>query len=190
MSERREVPTGRWECIAYGVGVERRDPVCVGVERVQLTEFLDYQRATVLLKVDGLDRDQMNTTTAASDLTLAGLLKHLAVVEDGWFRRVLLGEPPAAWYRDFVGDLDWDFRTAVDDDPADLVALYEDACERSRQAVASVASLDDLTSEVPRRGGTQRFNLRWVLLHMIEETARHAGHADLLREAIDGATGE
>ena len=90
----------------------------------------------------------------------------------------------------FVDDPDWDFRTAADDDPADLVALYEHACERSRQAVASVASLDDLTSEVPRRGGVQRFNLRWVLLHMIEETARHAGHADLLREAIDGATGE
>jgi len=170
--------------------MERHDPVDVGDERTQLTQFLDFQRATVLLKVDGLDREQMNAPAAASDLTLAGLLKHLAVVEDGWFRRVLLGELPAQWYRDFVDDPDWDFRTAADDDPADLVALYKHACERSRQAVASVASLDDLTSEVPRRGGVQRFNLRWVLLHMIEETARHAGHADLLREAIDGATGE
>lgn len=170
--------------------MERRDPVDVGDERTQLTQFLDWQRATILMKVDGLDREQMSTTTAASDLTLAGLLKHLAVVEDGWFRRALLGEPPAAWYRDFVDDPDWDFRTAADDDPVELVARYQQACERSREAVASMASLDDLTAEVPGPDGTHRFNVRWVLLHMIEETARHAGHADLLREAIDGATGE
>lgn len=170
--------------------MERQDPVDVGDERTQLTQFLDWQRATILMKVDGLDREQMSMTTAASDLTLAGLLKHLAVVEDGWFRRALLGEPPAAWYRDFVDDPDWDFRTAGDDDPVELVARYQRACERSRNAVASTASLDDLTYGVPGPDGSHRFNVRWVLLHMIEETARHAGHADLLREAIDGATGE
>jgi uncharacterized damage-inducible protein DinB len=170
--------------------MERQDPVDVGDERTQLTQFLDWLRATILMKVDGLDREQMSMTTAASDLTLAGLLKHLAVVEDGWFRRALLGEPPAAWYRDFVDDPDWDFRTAADDDPRALVARYQQACERSREAVASMASLDDLTAEVPGSDGSHRFNVRWVLLHMIEETARHAGHADLLREAIDGATGE
>jgi uncharacterized damage-inducible protein DinB len=171
--------------------MQRQDPAAAGDERTQLTQFLDFQRATILMKVEGLDRDQMNTTTAASNLTLAGLLKHLAVVEDGWFRRVLLGEEPAPWYRHVDGDADpdWDFRTAADDDPADLIALYEQVCDRSREAVASVATLDDLTVEVPRRGGIRRFNLRWVLLHMIEETARHAGHADLLREAIDGTTG-
>ena len=169
--------------------MERQDPVDVGDERTQLTQFLDWQRATILMKVDGLNREQISMTTAASDLTLAGLLKHLAVVEDGWFRRALLGEPPAAWYRDFVDDPDWDFRTAADDDPVELVARYQQACERSREAVASMASLDDLTYEVPGPG-THRFNVRWVLLHMIEETARHAGHADLLREAIDGSTGE
>jgi uncharacterized damage-inducible protein DinB len=170
--------------------MERQDPVDVGDERTQLTQFLDWQRATILMKVDGLNREQMSMTTAASDLTLAGLLKHLAVVEDGWFRRALLGEPPAAWYRDFVDDPDWDFRTAADDDPVELVARYQQACERSREAVASMASLDDLTYEVPGPDGSHRFNARWVLLHMIEETARHAGHADLIREAIDGATGE
>ena len=169
--------------------MERDDPVVVGEEREQLTQFLDWQRATILMKADGLDRQQMNLTAASSALTMAGLLKHLAVVEDGWFGRVVLGERPAEWYRDVVDDPDWDFRTAADDDPAELVALYGEVCERSREAVASIASLDDLTAEVPWRNGTRRFNVRWVLLHMIVETARHAGHADLLREAIDGATG-
>jgi uncharacterized damage-inducible protein DinB len=169
----------------------RRDPDAAGDERTQLTQFLDYHRETLLMKVDGLDREQMNTTTAASSLTLAALLKHLAVVEDGWFRVALLGEARAPWWRhvDEDADPDWDFRTAADDDPSDLIALYEQACARSREAVASVASLDDLAVETSRRTG-ERFNLRWILLHMIEETARHNGHADLLREAIDGVTGE
>jgi uncharacterized damage-inducible protein DinB len=169
----------------------RQDPIEAADERTQLTQFLDYHRATMLMKADGLDRAQMSATTAASDLTLAGLLKHLALVEDGWFRGTLLGEEPAPWWRDVdeEADPDWDFRTAVEDDPADLIALYEDTCERSREAVASVASLDDLAVGSSRRTG-QRFNLRWILLHMIEETARHNGHADLLREAIDGLTGE
>jgi hypothetical protein len=117
--------------------VERQRPAAAADERTQLTQFLDFQRATVLMKVEGLDYDQMNTTTAASSLTLAGLLKHLALVEDGWFRGVLLGEEPAPWWRhvDADADPDWDFRTAADDDPADLITLYADACERSRAAV-------------------------------------------------------
>lgn len=169
----------------------RQDPTEAADERTQLSQFLDYHRATMLMKVDGLDRAQMSATTAASDLTLAGLLKHLSLVEDDWFRVVLHGEELSSPWDgvDWDADPDWDFRTAVEDDPADLIALYEDACERSRQAVASVASLDDLAARSSRRTG-QRFNLRWILLHMIEETARHNGHADLLREAIDGSTGE
>jgi uncharacterized damage-inducible protein DinB len=169
----------------------RRDPDTAGDERTLLTQFLDYHRATLLMKVEGLDRDQMNTTTAASTLTLAALLKHLAVVEDGWLRVTLLGEEPAPWWRhvDEDADPDWDFRTAADDDPANLIALYERACERSREAVASVAALDAVSAGRSRRTG-ERFSLRWILLHMIEETARHNGHADLLREAIDGVTGE
>lgn len=169
----------------------RQDPTEAADERTQLSQFLDYHRATMLMKVDGLDRAQMSATTAASDLTLAGLLKHLSLVEDDWFRVVLHGEELSSPWDgvDWDADPDWDFRTAVEDDPADLIALYEDACERSRQAVSSVASLDDLAVRSSRRTG-QRFNLRWILLHMIEETARHNGHADLLREAIDGSTGE
>ncbi|HSK90051.1 MAG TPA: DinB family protein [Euzebyales bacterium] len=171
--------------------MQRQDPAVDADERSMLNQFLDFHRATLLWKVEGLDREQLNTTTAASTLTLAGLLKHLAVCEDGWFRGALLGEEPALWWRHVDGDADpdWDFRTAADDDPADLIARYEHACERSRQAVAGVASLDELGVETSRRTGA-RYSLRWILLHMIEETARHNGHADLLRDAIDGSTGE
>jgi uncharacterized damage-inducible protein DinB len=169
----------------------RHDPAEAADERTQLTQFLDYHRATLLMKVDGLDQAQMGATTAASDLTLAGLLKHLSLVEDDWFRVVLHGEEPSSPWDgiDWDADPNWEFRTAVDDAPADLIALYEETCERSRRAVAAIGSLDDLAARPSRRNG-QRFNLRWILLHMIEETARHNGHADLLREAIDGATGE
>lgn len=83
--------------------------------------------------------------------------------------------------------MNWDFHSAVDDDPADLLALYEAACERSQAAVAAVGDLDALAANPSRRHGN--VCLRWIMLHMIEETARHNGHADLLREAVDGATG-
>lgn len=166
------------------------DPDPVADEHTQLNQFLDYQRATLLRKVDGLDREQLAVTTAASNLTLAGLLKHMALVEDHWFSVILHDvEPAQPWCGvDWDADPDWEFRTAVDDDPADLVAQYEQTCDASRAAVAAVGSLDDLSARAGRRG--EHFSLRWILLHMLEETARHLGHADFLREAIDGVTGD
>jgi hypothetical protein len=89
---------------------------------------------------------------------------------------------------DWVADPDWEFRTATAMDPDTLRQRYRDACERSRQAAASAGSLDQLSAYKGNDGW--QFTLRWVLLHLIEETARHAGHADLLREAIDGSVGE
>jgi uncharacterized damage-inducible protein DinB len=169
----------------------RRDPANLADERTMLSQFLDYHRETLLWKASGLDHAQLNTTTAASDLTLAGLLKHLALVEDSWFRQVLHGaEPSEPWDSvDWDADPDWDFHSAVEDQPADLIALYEQACARSREAMEALTSLDDLSARPSRRTG-ERFSARWIMLHMIEETARHNGHADLLREAIDGSTGE
>jgi uncharacterized damage-inducible protein DinB len=141
--------------------------------------------------LEGLDHEQLNTTIAASDLTLAALLKHLALVEDHWFRQVLHGaEPSAPWNTaDWDADPDWEIHSAANDQPADLITLYQQACARSREAVAAVASLDELSVKASRNTG-ERFSLRWIMLHMIEETARHNGHADFLREAIDGMTGE
>lgn len=140
-------------------------------------------------KASGLDKAQLNQRTAASELTLAGLLKHAALNEDAWFGETMLGEPlPAPWDDvDWDADPDWDFHSAPDDEPEALFALYAAACERSRAAVERIGDLDAVSATV-KRG--DRFSLRWVMLHMIEEVARHNGHADMLREAIDGRTGE
>ena len=104
---------------------------------------------------------------------------------------MFLGREPPAWWRnvDFDADPDWEFRTAADDEVADLLALYEQACAASRTIVAAASSLDQLSVRPSPRTGEQ-YSLRWIVVHMIEETARHNGHADLLRESIDGATGE
>jgi uncharacterized damage-inducible protein DinB len=171
--------------------MERTDPDTTGDELTLLSQFLDYHRATLVQKFSGLDRQQLGTRLEPSTLTLAGLVKHMALVEDSWFGKVLLGgEEGEPWAGvDWDADPDWEFHTAVDDEPDDLLALYADACERSRAAIAEVGDLDALSVRPSRHTGDP-FNLRWIMLHMIEETARHNGHADLLRENIDGATGE
>jgi uncharacterized damage-inducible protein DinB len=169
--------------------MERHDPDASADERTLLTQYLDHHRATLLRKVEGLDQAQLASTTAASTLHLAGLLKHLALVEHWWFREVLLGDPPLPVFADvdFRTDPDWEFRTAADDDPAWLVELYQQACEQSRVAIETL-DLDHLAVGTLHNGDHP--SVRWILLHMLEETARHNGHADLLREAIDGVTGE
>jgi hypothetical protein len=170
--------------------MERHDPQTLTDELSLLSEFLDYHRATLVWKVSGLAQDQLAVTVPPSPLTLAGLVKHLALVEDSWFQERLLGrEMPEPWASgDFAADRDWDFHSAVDDSPSDLLDLYAAACERSRAAVAEIGDIEAWAARTTRQG--KRINLRWILLHMVEETARHNGHADLLRESIDGQTGE
>lgn len=170
--------------------MERAEPDLVGDEMTLLTQFLDYYRATILEKSAGLTKEQLSQRLGPSTLTLAGLVKHMALVEQGWFRERLLGEDPIEpWASvDWNASPDWDFDTAGDDDPDDLFRMYEEACERSREAVTQVGDLDALMAKPNRRG--EVMSLRWILLHMIEETARHAGHADLIRESIDGVTGD
>jgi uncharacterized damage-inducible protein DinB len=161
-----------------------------GDEFALLSGFLDFYRAVIVRKAQGLTREQLAVSLGPSELTIGGLIKHLAWVEDLWFRRRLLGhefgEPWAS--ADFDADPDWEFHSAADDELAELLRLYDEACARSRAAVAEVGDLD-VVSRIPNRRG-KLFSLRWILLHMIEETARHAGHADLIRESIDGATGD
>lgn len=168
----------------------RTDPPDSGPELVLLTAFLDYQRATMLQKADGLTRAQLAQPLPSSPLTLAGLLNHLAKVEDNWFRVRFAGLPAAGWRAgvDSSADPDWDFHTAAALEPESLRDRYRAACAASREIVEQVQDLDQL-SALPRRDGGP-VTLRWILIHMVEETARHAGHADLLREAIDGAVGE
>ncbi|HEX9854907.1 MAG TPA: DinB family protein [Acidimicrobiia bacterium] len=169
---------------------DRPNPPLAADEQATLASFLDFHRATVLWKYSGLDHEQALRTVAASSLTASGIVKHLALVEDNWFQSVLLGaELPEPWASaPFEEDEDWDFHSAVDDEPADLVSLYEESCARSRAAAAGLP-LEQLSVKRSRATG-EPFSLRWILVHMIEETARHNGHLDLIREAVDGLTGE
>jgi uncharacterized damage-inducible protein DinB len=167
------------------------EPHEIAPERDQLNRFLDIQRDTILRKCEGLTREQLAQPLPPSSLTLGGLLNHLALVEDSWFRVRFTGEPEDDQWAgiDWDADPDYEFRTALELEPDELRRRYEEACQRSREVVARAESLDQLSVSARRHTG-RHFDLRWVLLHLIEETARHAGHADLLREAIDGTVGE
>jgi hypothetical protein len=171
------------------VGV-RVGPDPGGSELALLGEYLDYQRETVLSKTDGLTRVQLAQKHPPSELTLAGLLYHLSLVEEDWLEVRFSGLPDREPWAgvDWDNDPDWEFHAATDLDPDALQSRYREACERSRYIVSAATGLDQLSVKTLRDG--RKFTLRWVLLHLIEETARHAGHADFLREAIDGKVGE
>jgi uncharacterized damage-inducible protein DinB len=168
----------------------RQDPDPRAAERDTLAQYLDYQRETILIKADGLTAEQLGQRLPTSALTLAGILYHLSLVEEAWLEVRFLGLPQREEWQgvNWEADPDWEFRTATTMEPETLRRRYRDACDRSRQVMAKADSMDQLS--VARLSGGERFTLRWVLLHLIEETARHAGHADLLREAIDGEVGE
>ena len=162
----------------------------VGDERTVLTGFLAWHRATLRQKAAGLDAEQLLRTLPPSDLTLGGMVKHLAFVEDWWFGAVLLGAQGEPWASvDWEADEDWDWHSAADDTPEQLWSLYDETVARSDAAVRASESLDRLAERRTQRTD-QAISLRWILVHMIEEYARHNGHADLLRESIDGETGE
>lgn len=167
----------------------RIDPDPASSEDVLLGQYLEYQRETILSKIDGLTHEQLGQAHSPSELTLAGLLYHLALVEENWVEVRFAGMPEREpWVGiDWQADPNWEFRAALDLQPESLRERYKQACERSRAVLKDIA-LDDL-SVLPLRDG-QRFSARWMVLHLIEETARHAGHADILREAIDGQVGE
>ena len=155
--------------------------------------FLDYQRATLAWKCAGLDSAGLNAKIASSAMTLGGLLKHMAWVEDHWFSKWLRGrEPSPPWDTvDWSADSDWEWHSAAVDTPEQLRELWEVATERSRSCVAEALETDGLSQLAQRKWPSgEAPSLRWILLHMIEEYARHNGHADLLREAVDGETGE
>jgi uncharacterized damage-inducible protein DinB len=172
----------------------RPEPPVAGDEVATLLGFLDYQRATLAWKCSGLDAAGLRARTAASTMTLGGILKHMALVEEGWFSRSLHGrdrQPP--WDAvDWKDDPDWEWHTAAEDSPEELLALWQRAVERSRADVATALSDGDGLGQLATRTWPdgRAPSLRWILCHMIEEYARHNGHADLLRESIDGAVGE
>ena len=171
----------------------RPEPPIAGDEAATLLGFLDYQRATLAWKCAGLDAAGLSTMIAASSMTLGGMLKHLAYVEEWWFSEWLHGreaQPP--WDAvDWKADEDWDWHSAAEDTPEQLIALWQESTARSRALVAE-ALADRGLAGLARRSGAEGWtpSLRWILCHMIEEYARHNGHADLIRESIDGETGE
>lgn len=174
-------PTAGWTA----PDVVRVDPALVADERAMYQAWLDFHRATLLGKCSGLDAGQLKTASAEpSNLTLLGLVRHMAQVERWWFRTGFAGQDVEALY----STDEWEDREFEDLDGADPeadLATFWDECRLADEAVSS-AGLDD--TFVSRRG--RDISLRWIYVHMIEEYARHNGHADLIRERIDGATGD
>jgi len=164
-------------------------PVAAG-ETETLVGFLDYQRSTLEWKCRGLDDDQLRSTLPPTAITLAGLLKHLARVEDYWFGEVVAERPKREQWATMPWAAEWDNHN--DQTGSELRALWSSRVTAARQvaAAALAAGSDPLATTHPAWDGQGHPSLRWVLTHMIEEYARHNGHADLLREAIDGQTGE
>lgn len=165
--------------------VERKDPPWDADERTTLGAFLDLQRATLLWKTEGLTFEQLTHRHVSSKTTLLGLVKHLTDVERWWFSSVFDGQTDAPYYWEKNGVFDSEFDIDPTDNIDAIVQLYNDECERSRVIVARADSLEDIAAHPDKP-----HNLRWILNHMIEETARHVGHADILRELTDGAIGE
>ncbi|PWW21079.1 uncharacterized protein DUF664 [Geodermatophilus normandii] len=167
-------------------------PPPTGDETATLLGSLERQRATFAWKTGGLDAAGLRATVGASSLTLGGLLKHLAFVEALTFSTKFLGRSPGAPWEtvDWDADPDWVWRTAADDPPERLRALWRDAVTRSRAVVAEAlddGGLDRLGSGWP---DGEVASLRRLLVDLVEEYARHVGHADLIRESVDGLVGE
>ncbi|MFD0023912.1 DinB family protein [Streptomyces sp. NPDC058382] len=155
-------------------------------ERTQLTTFLDYSRATALAKCDGLAQEDARRAPLPGSplMTIAGLVNHLRWVEYYWFEVVFLGgEDEGPWTDE---DPDREMRIAVDMPLADVLTEYEQQSARYRELVA--AHDLDATAELPRIEGRHP-DLRWIVLHLIEEISRHNGHIDIIREIVDGSTG-
>jgi uncharacterized damage-inducible protein DinB len=174
---------------------ERPEPPRDGTEAATLVGFLDYQRVTLQRKCRGLTDEQLRVKLPPSPITLGGLLKHLACVEDSWFTEVVAGQPlPEPWASvDFEADPDWTWHSAAIESGDALRALWSERVSRSRAIMKEQLSTDATLSQthaVLYWGDQERVSLRWVLAHMIEEYARHNGHADLIRESIDGQTGD
>jgi hypothetical protein len=166
--------------------VERIDPPLVAQEREMLDAWLDYHRATLAVKCEGLTDDQLRTRAVPpSSLSLLGLVRHMGEVERSWFRRVLGGEQaPPRYYSD--ENPDGDFDDVAGGGVAESFGYWRGECAHARERVAAAPSLD--VTGTGRHGET--YSLRWIMVHMIEEYARHNGHADLLRERIDGTVGD
>jgi uncharacterized damage-inducible protein DinB len=171
----------------------RPEPAPAAGEAETVLGFLEFHRATLAWKCAGLDADGLRARVGASSMTLGGMLKHLSYVEDYWCSYLLHGnDQRSPWSTvDWTATPDWDWNSAAEDTPEQLRAAWQDSVARSRTLVARALAergLDGLAARAWSDGRTP--NLRWILVHLVEEYSRHNGHADLLRESVDGLTGE
>ncbi|MFF5179043.1 DinB family protein [Micromonospora sp. NPDC000316] len=168
--------------------IDRRHEPLVADERTMLEGWLDYHRDTLLHKCAGLTAEQLRTASVEpSDLSLLGLVLHMTDVERSWFRQRFAGQDLPDLF-DYDNDNDADFHAAAVADAEAALAAFRTEVDLARKATEG-RSLDD-TFTLTRSDGHRTFSLRWVYVHMIEEYARHNGHADLIRERIDGVTGD
>ena len=171
----------------------RAEPPLAGDETATLLGSLERQRATFAWKAGGLDAAGLQAKVGASAITLGGLLKHLAWIELNYFVWRLLGQDPGPPWNtvDWEADPDWEWHSAADDTPEQLYALWHDAVERSRAALEETLAEGGLGQLIAFSAPDGRKpSIRRMLIDLIEEYARHVGHADLIREAIDGLVGE
>lgn len=166
------------------VSLTEEEVVCTAGERELLEGFLEYHRHVVSGKLRGLSDEDARRHLVPSLTTPIGLVKHAAAVERGWFQHYLAGRPREQIAGNARGD-DASWEVGTDETIADVVAEYEDSCAESRRIAAGF----DLDHAVPH-DQLGRVTLRWIYVHIIREHARHIGHADILREQIDGATGD
>jgi uncharacterized damage-inducible protein DinB len=161
----------------------------LGVRRDEsetLGGFLEWYRAVVERKLEGLTLDAARTVRTPTGMSALGIVKHLGWVERGWFREIFAGEDVETV--DWEDDNSAEFALDSDDTVDSILAFYRTEVDHSRRVVAESPSLDALSAKATKF--RERVSLRWILVHMLEETARHAGHLDLMREAIDGRTGD
>ncbi|HYN75969.1 MAG TPA: DinB family protein [Candidatus Limnocylindria bacterium] len=170
-----------------GLAVRSNPPFVGADERTMLTAWLDFHRATLAMKCVGLDDDQLRLRAVPpSTLSLLGLVRHMTEVERHWFQRVLRGaDTPPLYWSDTNEDGDFDDVDGAD--VAEDVTRFLGAIGAARVAEGQAETLE-VEGVWGRR--EQSVSLRWILVHMIEEYARHNGHADLIRQAIDGSTGD
>jgi uncharacterized damage-inducible protein DinB len=168
---------------------ERPQTPTTGNEFDTLTGFLDHYRATLGIKCAGLTPEQLaERSVPPSSLSLLGLVRHMAEVERGWFRGFAEEETEPRYYSDADPDGDFDNVEPTQAQVDDAFAYWRAEIDHARGIVAAASDLDQSFTRI-RRGREQTISLRWIVVHMIEEYARHCGHADFLRERIDGATG-
>ncbi len=163
------------------------EPTTTADDKTTLTDFLDYYRVVFRRKVEGIDDAQSRIRVAPSDMDLLGMTRHLADVERWWFRFVFTGEVDALVY-ETDDDPDADWHPGPTDRLASALDHFDAEVTRARTIITAAPTLDAIGAFVTGRRG--EISLRWIIVHMIEEYARHCGHADYLRQAIDGVTGD